>query len=231
MTVVEFRGVSTASLGAMLKGYGVMAGVGARWPEARFWWTPAGALVTEIPALGDASSEAQRKELRSALASVSDWAKRTGKIFAKADHGDQPLKDPMVWNGLDSEAAADAEAVGIYFGREEPAPNPVLGSWGQSIGGRANQFNTLREVAGQAPAADIDSAVFDEERAPKARLKRGGGLLFPEGIKRYATGSDWIHETRKPLGNWDYILAMRGLLLLRGAARNPRGSRSYSQGL
>ena len=25
----EFRGVSTASLGAMLKGYGVMAGVGA----------------------------------------------------------------------------------------------------------------------------------------------------------------------------------------------------------
>lgn len=229
---VEFRGVSTASLGAMLKGYGVMAGVGAEWPDARCWWTPTGALATEIPSLDGASSELQREEVRSALASVLDWADRIGQTFAKADGSAPPLKDPTTWTELDPDAAVDAEAVGIQFGREDPVPNPVLGSWGQAIGGRANQFNTLREAtkaARQAPRPDIDCAIFDEERPPKARLRRGGGLLFPEGIKRYATGSGpkWIKESEKPLGNWDYILAMRGLLLLRGAARSPRGSRRF----
>ena len=228
---MEFRGVSTASLGAMLKGYGVMAGIAAAWQDARFWWSPAGALATDIPSLGDASSEAQREEVRSAIALLVDWANETGQSFAKADGSAPPLKDTAVWTGLDSAAAVDAEAIGVYFGREQPEPNPVLGSWGQAIGGRANQFNTLRETAKaarRAPESDIDCAVFDEERVPKGRLKRGGGLLFPEGIKRYATGvgpGNWIHETRKPLGNWDYILAMRGLLLLRGTARKPRGSR------
>ena len=228
---IEFRGVSTASLGAMLKGYGVMAGVGAAWPDARFWWTPAGALTTDIPSLGDASLEAQREEVLNALALLLDWANQTGQAFAKADGSNPPLKDPSVWIGLDPSVAADAEAVGVYFGREHPEPNPVLGSWGQAIGGRANQFNTLRETAkaaGKAPKSDIDCAVFDEECVPKGRLRRGGGLLFPEGIKRYATGvgpGNWIHETKKPLGNWDYILAVRGLLLLRGATRSPRGSR------
>ena len=228
---VEFPSVSTASLGAMLKGYGVMAGVGAAWPDARFWWTPAGALTTDIPSLGDAGSEAQREEVRNALALLLDWANQTGQAFAKADGNNPPLKDPSVWSGLDPSVAADAEAVGVCFGRGHPEPNPVLGSWGQAVGGRANQFNTLRETAkaaGKAPKSDIDCAVFDEECVPKGRLRRGGGLLFPEGIKRYAAGvgpGNWIHETKKPLGNWDYILAVRGLLLLRGAARSPRGSR------
>ena len=222
---IEFPSVSTSSLGAMLKGYGVMAGVGSKWPDARFWWTSAGALETDIPALEDASSEAQHRKVRSALALLVDWANETGRTFAKADGSDPPLKDPSAWTELDPAAAVDAEAIGVYVGRELPEPNPVLGSWGQAIGGRANHFNTLGVAAKQAPEADIDSAVFSEERVPKGRLKRGGGLLFPEGIKRYATGAAWIHEAKKPLSNWDYILAMRGLLLLRGAARSPRGSR------
>ena len=33
---IEFRGISTASLGAMLGGYGVMAGVGATWAGRPF---------------------------------------------------------------------------------------------------------------------------------------------------------------------------------------------------
>ena len=225
---VEFSGVSTASLGAMLKGYGVMAGIGAAWPDARFWWTATGTLATTVPGLENASPDVQRGELRRALGLLADWAERTGRIFAKADGSDPPLKDPAVWTALDPTAAVDAEAVGIDVGREGPEPNPVLGSWGQAIGGRANQFNTLYETALAAqrdPQADIDCAAFDREHAPDGRLRRGGGLLFPDGIKRYATGADWIHETKKPLGNWDYILAMRGLLLLRGAARSPRGSR------
>ena len=212
---VEFRGVSTASLGDMLKGYGVMAGLGAAWPQARFWWTPVGALAADIPRLADASSEAQRHGVRTALARLLDWANNTGRTFAKADGSEAPLKDPSVWAGLDPEAAVDAEAVGAYVGRAQLAPNPVLGSWGQAIGGRANQFNTLREsalAASRTPDSDIDCAVFDDERVPKGRLKRGGGALFPEGIKRYATGvgpGGWIHEKKKPLGNWDYILAIR----------------------
>lgn len=231
MTQIEFRGVSTASLGGMLKGYGVMAGVGAAWPQARFWWTTAGAIAANIPLPVDAGSEAQRQEVRSALAVLIDWADSTGRTFAKADGSDAPLKDPSVWTELDPGAAVDAEAVGVYFGRTQLEPNPILGSWGQAIGGRANQFNTLREsarAARKAPDSDIDCAVFDDDRVPQGRLKRGGGLLFPEGIKRYATGvgpGSWIHEAKKPLGNWDYILAIRGLLLLRGAARMPRGSR------
>lgn len=224
----EFPGVSTASLGAMLKGYGVMAGIGAAWPDARFWWTATGTLATTVPGLENAGPDVQCEELRRALGLLADWAERTGRTFAKADGNDPPLKDPAVWTALDPTVAVDAEAVGIDFGRERPEPNPVLGSWGQAIGGRANQFNTLHETALAArrtQQADIDCAVFDREHAPDGRLKRGGGLLFPDGIKRYATGADWIHETKKPLGNWDYILAMRGLLLLRGAARSPRGSR------
>ena len=228
---IEFRGVSTASLGEMLKGYGVMAGVGTAWPQARFWWTPTGALAADIPRPADASSEAPRHEARKALVRLLDWADSTGRTFAKADGSEAPLKDPSVWDGLDPDAAVDAEAVGAYFGRAQLEPNPVLGSWGQAIAGRANQFNTLREsaqAARRAPDSDIDCAVFDDERVPKGRLKRGGGLLFPEGIKRYATGvgpGGWIHEAKKPLGNWDHILAIRGLLLLRGASRLPRGSR------
>ena len=108
---IEFTGVSTASLGAMLKGYGVMAGIGAAWPDARFWWTPAGALAAEIPALDDASSEVQREEVRSAFVFVLDWADRIGQTFAKADGSAPPLKDPKTWIELDPDAAVGSVSV------------------------------------------------------------------------------------------------------------------------
>ena len=102
-------------------------------------------------------------------------------------------------------------------------PNPVLARWGQD--GSGNLFNVLREAGDRAPRGDVNEAIFGGDDAPGARLTKGSGVLFPEGIKRYATGAVWIHEKKKSLGLWDFILAMRGLLLLRGAVRSPRGSR------
>ena len=243
---VEFRGVSTASLGAMLKGYGVMAGVGAEWPEARFWWTPAGALATEVVGV-DAREPETAEEVSGVIVRLATWACERGEKFEKTrrktrkekgpdgeqrtivlqEAGTPRLENEDTWRSLDEALAVDAEGVGVFTGRIH-RPNPVLARWGQD--GSGNLFAVLREAGKHAKAkaarADIDGAIFGDDAAPRTRLIKGSGVLFPEGIKRYASGAVWIHDKKKPLGVWDLILAMRGLLLLRGAVRSPRGSRS-----
>ena len=238
---VEFRGVSTASLGAMLKGYGVMAGVGTALPDARFWWTPAGATAADIPALhlGDATAH---KNIRDSIWSLAKWASERGKAFEKTrkktkkerrpdgkeqtivlqEAGDPPLEDEATWGLVEAAVAVDAEGAGVFTGAMH-RPNPVLSRWGQD--GSGNLFSVLHEAGAKASQSDIDGAIFGGDTVPAKRLTKGSGVLFPEGIKRYATGVVWIHEKKKPLGLWDFILAMRGLLLLRGAVRSPRGSR------
>ena len=71
---VEFRGVSTASLGGMLKGYGVMAGVDAEWPDARFWWTPAGALAAAVEELDDSETANPREVIQDVIFRLANWA-------------------------------------------------------------------------------------------------------------------------------------------------------------
>lgn len=239
---VEFRGVSTASLGAMLKGYGIMAGIANVSPDARFWWTSAGALATGLEGLDSQGREATHAMITGSILRLACWAKDTGEAFEKPrqvsiskvgpdgkrqktvvkEGGDPPLKNETNWSSLSEELAFDADSVGVII-RGTPRPNPVLGSWGQD--GSANLFSALREAGENATNADIGSAIFGHNVPPKSRFKKGSGVLFPEGIKRYSTGNKWIHESKKPLSVWDFILAMRGLLLLRGAARSPRGSR------
>ena len=232
---IEFRGVSTASLGGMLKGYGVMAGVGAAWPQARFWWTPTGTLVTDLARLDDRKSETAREIISDRVFELAKWASDRGETFGRTrgnkkkrqQPGDPPLENEGNWDSLEAARAVDAEGVGVFtggFGR----PNPVLGRWGQD--GSGNLFNVLRAAGSRATRAGIDGAVFGGDASGGQRLTQGSGVLFPDGIKRYATGADWIHGDsgqKKPLGLWDFILAMRGLLLLRGAVRAPRGSRSH----
>lgn len=243
---IEFRGVSTASLGAMLGGYGVMAGVGAAWPDARFWWTPAGAIATDIPGipgLGDATATADDVVCERIFA-LAEWARVVGAAFEKQrrktkkergedgkeqlivlqEAGDPPLENALTWDSLEATLAADAEGVGVFADRTHRS-NPCLARWGQD--GSGNLFMALREAGEQAKEADIAETLFEVSAAPGRRLAKGGGVFFPDGIKRYATGTGpaWIHEGKKPVGLWDFILAIRGLLLLRGAVRSPRGAR------
>lgn len=239
---VEFSGVSTASLGAMLKGFGIMAGIGTVSPDARFWWTPAGALATKLGCLDGRTRDSAHEAATGYILPLAAWASERGKAFEKPrkrsrrevgpdgiqrtvverEGGDAPLKDEIYWKELDEELAFDAESVGVFIG-DNSHSNPVLGSWGQD--GSANLFSALREAGDSANPADINSALFGGEVPPSKHLAKGSGVLFPEGIKRYATGNQWIHEKKKPLGMWEFILAMRGLILLRGAVRSPRGSR------
>lgn len=230
----------------MLEGYGVMAGVGAAsaWPDARFWWTPAGALAAEIGEFDECEAAAANEAIREGIFGLAKWAKNRGEAFEKTrkksrketgpdgkeqtvvlqEAGKPPLKAEATWDWLGEALAVDAEGAGVFAERIHRS-NPVLANWGQD--GSVNLFSVLREAGEKANSADISKAVFGGDTAPSKRLTKGSGVLFPEGIKRYATGSVWVHEKKKkPLGLWDFILAMRGLLLLRGAVRSPRGSRS-----
>ena len=227
---VEFPGVSTASLGAMLKGYGVMAGVGAAWSDARFWWTPTGALAADVPELDDRDTATTNEAIVDHVLELAKWAQERGAAFEKTrgntkkgqPAGDPPLENDGTWDSLEAALAVDAEGAGVFTERTHRS-NPVLARWGQD--GSGNLFSVLREAGSRATRQDIDGAIFGGDAVPGKRLTKGSGVLFPEGIKRYATGVVWIHDTKKPLGFWDVILAMRGLLLLRGAVRAPRGSR------
>lgn len=226
---VEFRGVSTASLGAMLKGYGILAAVAAEWPDARFWWTASGSVATEVAELGDSDVESARTAIESAIWKLRSWAEGRGKEFQKPRGyrgrraaGNPPLEDEAKWDLFGPALAEDAEGAGVRAGETHRA-NPVLARWGQD--GSGNLFSVLREAGEKAKRDHVRSAIFDESGSVMGGLSKGTGVLFPEGIKRYATGTKWVHDSLKPLGQWDVILAMRGLLLLRGAVRSPRGSR------
>ncbi|MYA43569.1 MAG: hypothetical protein F4Z31_17715 [Gemmatimonadetes bacterium] len=226
---VEFRGVSTASLGAMLKGYGIIAGVAAEWPDARFWWTASGFVATEVAELDDSGVESARTAIEAAIWELGNWAKHRGKKFQKPRGyrdkraaGDPPLEDEANWDLFGPALAEDAEGAGAHAGETHRA-NPVLARWGQD--GSGNLFSALREAGENAKRDHVRSAIFDESGSVGGGLRKGTGVLFPEGIKRYATGTQWVHDSLKPLGQWDFILAMRGLLLLRGAVRLPRGTR------
>ena len=228
---IEFRGVSTASLGAMLKGYGIMAGVGVKWPGVRFWWTASGALATRVAEFDGCETDAANEAILDSVFELAEWARNRGEAFQKTrknkkkgtEPGNPPLADEFTWSSLCEARVVDAEAVGLLIGRKR-RPNPVLARWGQD--GSGNLFNTLLD-AGRAKRADIGEAIFGSDAVTGARrTTKGSGVLFPEGIKRYATGNVWIHESKKPVGLWDFVLAMRGLLLFRGAVGSPRGSRS-----
>lgn len=53
MAIITFTGVSPRSLGDLLKGYGLMALIGEKWPETVFWWDAAAHLCVDFPAHRD----------------------------------------------------------------------------------------------------------------------------------------------------------------------------------
>ena len=148
---VEFRGVSTASLGAMLKGYGVMAGVANEWPEARFWWTPAGTVASEVVGVHDFETDSRHKSIHDGICRLKQWAQECGKAFEKPrankktgkEAGSPPLEDVATWGLLKESLALDAEGAGVCAGGIH-RPNPVLANWGQDAS--ANLFAALRDA-------------------------------------------------------------------------------------
>lgn len=226
MTPIVFGGVSTVSLGSMLEGYGLIAVVGELWPDALFWWDDGGAVVASWQEIPDRFWDRLASSLR-------EWGKNVGASFEKTRGNkkqgragdDPPLENRAHWDALDADLAAFAAGAGVAFGRAH-RPSPLIARWGQD--GSANYFTALKDAAAavkKTTGDDLRRSLDGSAETQSVRLPKGGGLFFPDAIKRYATGTAWEHERDGARTPWDYMLAMRGVLLLRGTARSPRGSR------
>jgi CRISPR-associated protein Csx17 len=87
MDPITFTGVSTRSLGDLLKGYGLIAVLGEKHPEARFWWDEGFHLVAELTG----SSQTQVED---ALSGLPKWGEDIGEQFKKGARKkscDEPL--------------------------------------------------------------------------------------------------------------------------------------------
>jgi len=87
------------------------------------------------------------------------------------------------------------------------------------------EADKLQDKKHKNKSSDLEMSLFgDNGGAVEKRLEGTGGLYFSGAIKRYATGLAWVHEKDAPLSGWDFLLAICGALLLRGAVRSFRGS-------
>lgn len=235
MSPVTLTGVSGASLGDLLKGYGVIATFGSKCPDSVFWWDSALHLV--VKGASDQMKEPLRKCLLDTLrASLPQWASDVGRAFQKqrADKkkgvkgGSSPLEGRASHDAFGSHLAEFAAAVAVFAGGQVRS-HPLFPGFGQD--GSANYFKTLQAEAAKLQKKENDSTDLEisllgnNGGAIRKRLDGTGGLYFPGAIKRYATGLAWVHEKDAPLSGWDFLLAIRGVLLLRGAVRSFRGSR------
>ncbi len=234
MNEIAFSGVSCVSLGELLKGYGVIATVGSEYPDAIFWWNEDLHLVV------DGGSELDREQVTLAVRTrLPIWATDVGQSFQKQRAnkqkgiagGPSPLEVASGHDTLDEDLAGFAATVAVFSGGRARS-HPLFPGLGQD--GSANYFTTLESEAKKLAKSgrgtkkvpgDLDAALFGDGAGITRVLGGTGGLFFPGAIKRYATGSSWVHENDSAITGWDFLLAIRGALLLRGAARSFRGSR------
>lgn len=210
MSAVTLTGVSGASLGELLKGYGVIATFGSKHPDAVFWWDSALHLV--IGSDLDQPEEQLRELLLGTLrVSLPKWANDIGLGFQKkrADKkkgvkgSDSPLKESATHDSFDPYLAEVASAVAIFAGGRVRS-HPLFPGFGQD--GSANYFKTLLAEAdklqkkeNQNNSTDLEISLFgDKGGAVAKRLEGTGGLYFSGAIKRYATGLAWVHEKDAP---------------------------------
>lgn len=242
MTAIAFTGVTPASLGDLLKGYGLIATLGAVHRDTSFWWIDASHLVA------DPGSKLDKTAIVGVVRdALPKWAFQVGESFQKqrankkkgVAGGPSPLETAAGADTLTEELADLARAVAVFTGgRSHGRPHPLFPGFGQD--GSANYFKTLQTEADKLSKAgkskskkggpdDLEASLFGEGQQITRVLGGTGGPYFPGAIKRYATGSSWVHEKDAAISGWDFLLAIRGALLLRGAVRGFRGSRrSYS---
>ncbi len=255
MDPIVFDGISPRSLGDILKGYGLMAVVGERCTETRFWWDDGFHLVVELPGAGDGSATV--KEM---LEDLPNWSKQIAAEFGRTAQKscDKPLPCPdhpeakkkgkkktcphvltdKTDSGLKSQAGHDgfspaiAEiARGAAVPRGEAGMNaeahPLFASYGQDGSGRGNYFAQLADAASGATqaASDLEWSLFGIGAQPVKKVVHKGYLFFPEPTKRYATGIAKWEQEKTTVTAWCFLLALRGALLLRGSLRRPRWRR------
>lgn len=221
---ITFGGVSVSSLGAMLKGYGIVAVVGEQWPRARFWWNETKTLVAQFGEVSEGDLLLRMEERLRTWAENGPALKDISRLW-----NDKELKKDwrhrrnVVTRALDtlSASAADiAATVAIQSDSLHPL-YPGFGKYGTRP--EANYFAMLSNLP--TSSSTLGAAVFGNGSPLSKKDRKGGGPFFPDAIKRYATGAKWVHQNDGPVSDWEVLLTLRGALLLRGAARAPRGSR------
>ncbi len=115
--------------------------------------------------------------------------------------------------------------------RDETEPHPLFPAHGQE--GSGDYFSQLEKAAKAAKKAEQDIAwsLWGNGPRPLRKVLESGYLFFPESMKRYATGlARWEREKDAVRSPWDFLLAVRGLLLFRGSLRRMRWrhSRPYA---
>jgi len=236
MSDLVLAGVSSASLGDLLKGYGVIATVGAEHPNARFWWNTDAHLV-----VGTGCSITKEHVINLVCERLPSWSVAIGEKFQKQraskkkgiSGGPSLLESIAGHDQLTEDLAEVALGVAVFASSGRARSHPLFPALGQD--GSANYFKTLAAEASklakgkgkgkQKNSSDLERCLFSGDPGLTKVLGGTGGLYFPAGIKRYATGSSWVHEKDAAVSGWDFVLAIRGALLLRGAARSFRGSR------
>ncbi|MGC8730914.1 MAG: type I-G CRISPR-associated protein Cas8g1/Csx17 [Halothiobacillaceae bacterium] len=150
------------------------------------------------------------------------------------------LRTSRFYDELDPKAAGLARAVAVPVTerrsvsagkkwRDETEPIPLFPAHGQEgSGDYFSQIEKAVELAKKAPN-DISWSLFGDGPRPLREVLDSGYLFFPEPMKRYATGvTKWEREKDAPRSPWDFLLAVRGALLLRGSLRRLRwGRRAY----
>ncbi|MGC8875250.1 MAG: hypothetical protein ACP5SI_12495, partial [Chloroflexia bacterium] len=141
---------------------------------------------------------------------------------------------------LDPDLAALARAVAVPLTerssvrasrgwQDETNASPLFPAHGQEgSGDYFSQIEKAVEAAKKAPS-DISWSLFGEGPRVLSEVLDSGYLFFPEPMKRYATGvARWEREKDAPRSPWDFLLAVRGALVLRGSLRRLRwGRRTY----
>jgi CRISPR-associated protein Csx17 len=249
MPQVVFGGVSPRALGDLLKGYGLIAVIGERCPETRFWWDDGFHLVAEVP---DTPTTVDQM-----IEDLPGWGEEVAKAFERTrkkscdkalpcpDHPkakqkgkkktcpevlvsstDSPLKSGDGHDRFGPEMAEIARAVAVPRGDQNAEPHPWFPGYGQEASG--NYFDKLAEAAADAKgsAADLAWSLYGISAGPIKKIVDKGYLFFPEPTKRYATGVAKWEQDKATVTTWCFLLALRGALLLRGGLRRPRWRRS-----
>lgn len=234
---ITFTGVSPRSLGDLLKGYGIMAVIGQKWPQARFYWDAADHLVV---LQDDLHEDEIIAEIHGCL---PDWARNVSQAFAP-ERGSKEQDKKKVPSKLTRQANFDefsTELAEAAWGAAVPdrpkdkadtRSHPWFGSHGQD--GSGDYFAQLDKLSLSGPSRSRTNDPDDSLKwslfrhgSPSVRsILKSGGVFFPQPMKRYATGVRyWVREGDAPVSAWCYALAVRGALFLRGSLRRMRFAR------